>query len=50
VRQDIAVQRVEGRVIDVGREDALFKVIEDDDPRAAAQSTKRSLVEPCPDR
>src|SRR6476661_8726495 len=46
--QQVAIERIECRVVDVGREDALFQVIEDDDLRRAAEPTKRPLVQLAP--
>ena len=45
VREHVAIERIERRLVDVGREHALFEVVEDDDARRAAQPTKRPLVE-----
>ena len=45
VREHVAIERIERRLVDVGREHALFEVVEDDDPRRAAEPTKRALVE-----
>ncbi len=45
VREHIAIQRIERRLVDVGREHALFEIIEDDRPRRAPEAPKRALVE-----
>ena len=50
VRQDIAIERIERRIVDVGREHALAEIVEDDDLHGAAQATKRLLVQLGPDR
>ena len=49
VREHVAVQGVQARLVHVGREDALFQVVEDHDPRSAAQPTERFLVKLRPD-
>ena len=49
VREHVAIERIERRVVDVGREHALFEVVEDDDGRGAAQTTKGPLVQLAPD-
>src|SRR5439155_26021308 len=49
VREHVAIERIERRVIDVGGEDALLKIVEDDGLRDAAEATKRPLVELRPD-
>ena len=45
VREHVAIQRIERRLVDVGREHALFEVIEDDGPWRAPEAPKRALVE-----
>jgi len=45
MREHIAIERIEGGIVDVGREHALFEIVEDHDARGAAESTKRALVE-----
>ncbi len=45
VREHIAVERIERRVVDVGCEDAFFEIVEDDDPHRPTESTKCALVE-----
>ena len=45
VREHVAIERIERRLVDVGREHALFEIVEDDRPRRAAEPTKRALVE-----
>src|SRR5205823_6475656 len=49
VREDVAVERVERRVVDVGREHPLLEIVEDDGLRHAAEPAKRLLVELRPD-
>ncbi len=49
VREHVAVQRIQGRVVDVRLEDALAQVVEDDDPCRAAQATKGLFVQFGPD-
>ena len=45
VGQHLAIERIERRLVDIGRQHALFQVVEDDDPRRSAQSTKRAFME-----
>jgi hypothetical protein len=45
MREHVTVQRVERRLVDIGREHALLQIVEDDRPRRPAQPTKRLLVE-----
>ena len=45
VREHVAIERIERRIVDVGREHALFEIVEDDDAHGAAEPTKRALVE-----
>ena len=45
VREDVAVERIERRLVDVGREHALFEVVQDDDLDGAAQPTKRAFMQ-----
>ena len=49
VREHVAIERIERRVVDVGREHAFFEVVEDDDLDGAAQPPKRALVQLGPD-
>ena len=49
VREHVAIERIERRVVDVGREHALLQIVEDDDADRAAQPAKRALVELRPD-
>ena len=49
VREHIAVERIERRVVDVRGEDAFFEIVEHDDADRAAQPTKRALVQLGPD-
>ena len=49
VREHVAIERIERRVVDIGREHALFEIVEDDDPGRAAEPTKRALVQLAPD-
>ena len=45
VREHVAVERIERRLVDIGREHALFEIVEDDRPRGPAETAKRALVE-----
>jgi len=45
VREHVAVERIERRLVDVRGEHALFEVIEDDGPRRPAQPTEGAFVE-----
>ena len=47
--EDVAVERIEAGVVDVRREHAFLQIVEDDDARGAAESTKRTLVQLGPD-
>ena len=49
VREHVAVERIERRVVDVGREDALAQIVEHDDARRAAEPAKGALVQLRPD-
>src|SRR5262245_34764194 len=49
VREHIAIERIERRIVDVGCKYALFQVVEDDDLRRAAQTPKRAFVQVTPD-
>jgi hypothetical protein len=49
VRQHIAVQGIERRVVDVRREDAFLEIVEDDHPHRPTEPTKGALVELGPD-
>jgi hypothetical protein len=49
VGEDVAVKRIERRVVDVWGEDTFFEIVEDDDADGAAQATKRPLVKLGPD-
>jgi hypothetical protein len=49
VREHVAVQRIERRIVDIRREDAFFEIIEDDDADRAAEPSKGALVELGPD-
>ena len=49
VREHVAVERIERRVVDVRREHAFFEIVEDDHAHRAAEPTKRALVELGPD-
>ena len=48
VREQIAVERVQRRVVDVGREHALLQVVEDDRAGHAAEPAEGLLVQPGP--
>jgi hypothetical protein len=48
VGEHIAVQRIELRVVDVGRDDALAHNVEHDDAREAAELAERALVQLSP--
>jgi hypothetical protein len=45
VGEHVAIDGIERRVVDVGREHAFFEVVEDDDAGRVAQSPKRALVQ-----
>jgi hypothetical protein len=45
VGEHIAVQRIERRGVDVGRDDALAQIVEHDDARDAAELAERALVQ-----
>jgi hypothetical protein len=45
VREDVAIQRIQRRLVDIRRQDAFFQIIEDDRPRRAAETPKRVLME-----
>src|SRR6266567_1550426 len=45
VRQDIAIQRIQAWIVDVRRQHALAKVVQNCDPRRTAQPAKRLLVQ-----
>ena len=49
VREHVAIERIERRIVDVGREHALLEIVEDDDVRRAAEPTERALVQLAPD-
>jgi hypothetical protein len=49
VREHIAIEWVERRIVDIRCEDAFFQVVEDDDLRRAAQPSKRAFVQLTPD-
>ena len=49
VREHVAIQRIERRIVDVRREHAFFQIIEHDHGRRAAQPTERALVQLAPD-
>ncbi len=49
VGEDVAIERIERRIVDIWCQDTLAEVVEDDDAYRAAQSTKRALVELGPD-
>ena len=49
VREHIAIERIEGRIVNVRCERAFAQVIEHDDLHRAAQSAKRAFVELGPD-
>ena len=49
MREHIAVERIERRVVDVRREDALAQVVEDNDLDRPAQLTEGALVQLGPD-
>src|SRR5262249_59808405 len=48
VRQYVLEQRIESGIVNVGREHAFFQVIQYDDARAAAEPTKRRLMQLSP--
>jgi len=41
VREDVTVERIEHRIVDVRREDAFLEIVEDDDLHRAAEPAKR---------
>ncbi len=45
VREDVAIERIEERLVDVRREHALFEVVEDHDLDGAAQAPEGPLVQ-----
>lgn len=47
VREDVAIQGIDGRVVDVGGEHSLLQVVEHRDPRRAAQPAKRRPPPAC---
>jgi hypothetical protein len=49
VCEDVTIERIERRVVDVRREHAFLQIVEDDDTRGAAESPKRTLVQLGPD-
>ena len=49
VGEYVAVQWIERRVVDVGRDDALAQIVEHDDARDAAELAEGALVELRPD-
>jgi hypothetical protein len=49
VGEHVAIQRIERGVANVGREDALFHIVEDDDADRPAESTERALMQLGPD-
>jgi hypothetical protein len=48
VGEDVAVERVQGGVVDVGREHALAEIVEDDDLDRAAEAAEGLLVQLAP--
>jgi hypothetical protein len=44
VRQNVAIQGIQARIVEVWRQHALAKVVQDYDPRRTAQPTKGLLV------
>ena len=49
VGEHVAVQRIESRVVDVGRDDALAEIVEHDDAWDAAELAEGALVQLRPD-
>jgi hypothetical protein len=49
VREEVAVARIERRVVDVRSEDAFLEIVEDDHTDRAAEATKCALVQFRPD-
>jgi hypothetical protein len=45
VREDVTIERIEHRIVDVGAEHAFLQVVEDDNARGPAEATKRTLVQ-----
>src|SRR5208282_5729311 len=44
MRQDVAIERIQGRIVDVRDEHAFAQIIENHDSRSATQSTECSLM------
>ena len=44
VGEDVAIKRIQRGIVDVGREYALFEIVEHDDARGAAQPTNSFLI------
>src|SRR5262245_17143528 len=49
VREHVWIQRIQRRIVDVGREHALFEIIEDDHADTAAEPTEGAFMELRPD-
>jgi hypothetical protein len=49
VREHVAVERIERRIVEVRREDPFFQIVEDDHAHRAPEPTKRPLVKFGPD-
>jgi len=49
VREHVAVERIEGRVVHVRREDPFLQMVEDDHTHRPTKATKRALVKLGPD-
>ena len=49
VAENISIEGVESRIVDVGKQHAFFQVVEDDDPGTTTESAKRFLMEFGPD-
>jgi hypothetical protein len=45
VREHVAVERIEGRIVNVRGEHALAQIVQDDDADGATESAKRTLVQ-----
>lgn len=45
VRKHVAIERIQRGVIDVGRQDALFQIVQDDDADGATESAKCAFVQ-----
>ncbi len=49
VSQHVAIERVEGRIVEVGLQDPFAQIVEDDHPNRPAQAAEGSFVQLGPD-